>query len=48
MELADWIRWTKADELHFRSGLTSVSMDITGPVGRHVRDISDCETVLRY
>lgn len=45
-ELADWIRWRRADELRYRTGLTPASMEITGVAGWYTRLFYDRESVL--
>lgn len=45
-ELADWIRWRRADELRYRTGLTPASMEITGVAGWYTRQFYDRESVL--
>jgi nitroreductase len=45
-ELADWIRWSKAEQARYRNGLTPKSMEIEGFVGWYVGHFYDRASVL--
>lgn len=46
-ELADWIRWSKAEQERFRNGLTPAGMEITGLAGWYVRNFYNRDSVLK-
>ena len=45
-ELADWIRWSKEDQLRLRNGLTPAGMEIDGILGWYVGTFYDRTDVL--
>lgn len=46
-ELANWIRWSKAEQEGFRNGLTPAGMEITGLAGWYVSTFYNRESALK-
>jgi nitroreductase len=45
-ELANWIRWSKAEQERYRNGLTPAGMEITGLAGWYVRNFYHRDSVM--